>query len=72
MTNKFADFLKLLSPQEQLREIEFWINELNKSNKVGEVIAKKIRMLGELKALKKEIISNPRGACIKEQSLHCY
>ena len=66
MTNKFADFLKLLSPQEQLREIEFWINELNKSNKVGEVIAKKIRMLGELKALKKEIISNPRGACIKE------
>ena len=66
MTNKFADFLKLLSPQEQLREIEFWINELNKSNNLGEVIAKKIRMLGELKALKKEIISNPRGACIKE------
>ena len=66
MTNKFADSLKLLSPQEQLREIEFWINELNKSNNLGEVIAKKIRMLGELKALKKEIISNPRGACIKE------
>ena len=66
MTNKFADFLKLLSPQEQLREIEFWINELNKSNNLGEVIAKKIRMLGELKALKKEIISNPRGTCIKE------
>ena len=66
MTNKFADFLKLLSPQEQLREIEFWINELNKSNNLGEVIAKKIRMLGELKALKKEIISNPRGTCIKK------
>ena len=41
MTNKFADSLKLLSPQEQLREIEFWINELNKSNNLGEVIAKK-------------------------------
>ena len=66
MTNKFADSLKLLSPQEQLREIEFWINELNKSNNLGEVIAKKIRMLGELKALKKEIISNPRGTCIKK------
>ena len=64
MTNKFADFLKLLSPQEQLREIEFWINELNKINNLGEVIAKKIRMLSELKALKKEIISNHRRAYI--------
>ena len=35
MTNKFADFknyLKLLSPEERLHEINFMINEFNKSN----------------------------------------
>ena len=52
MTNKFADFkiqLKLLSSKEQLREINFMINEFNKSNRNGENIAKKHRILNELK-----------------------
>ena len=52
MTNKFADFkiqLKLLSSKEQLREINFMINEFNKSNRNGENIAKKHRILNGLK-----------------------
>ena len=61
MTNKFVDFknyLKLLSPEEWLREINFMINEFNKSNCNGENIAKKFRILNELKTLKKQIIIN--------------
>ena len=52
ITNKFADFknqLKLLSSKEQLREINLMINEFNKSNCNGENIAKKFRILNELK-----------------------
>ena len=52
ITNKFADFknqLKLLSSKEQLREINLMINEFNKSNRNGENIAKKFRILNELK-----------------------
>ena len=52
ITNKFADFknqLKLLSSKEQLREINLMINEINKSNCNGENIAKKFRILNELK-----------------------
>ena len=59
MTNKFIDFknyLKLLSPKERLRQINFIINEFNKSNCNGENIAKKFHLLNELKVLKKEII----------------
>ena len=44
MTNKFAklkNYLKLLSPGERLREINFMINEFNRSNRNGENIAKK-------------------------------
>ena len=61
MTIKFIDFknyLKLLSPEERLREINFMINEFNKSNCNGENIAKKFRILNELRVLKKEIIIN--------------
>ena len=52
MTNKFADFkiqLKLLSSKEKLREINFMINEFNKSNRNGKNIVKKHRILNELK-----------------------
>ena len=61
MTIKFIDFknyLKLLSPEERLREINFMINEFNKSNCNGENIAKEFRILNELRVLKKEIIIN--------------
>ena len=58
MTNKFADFINyliLLSPEEQLLEINFMINEFNKSNRNSEKIANKYRILKQLKTLKKEI-----------------
>ena len=58
MTNKFADFINyliLLSSEEQLLEINFMINEFNKSNRNSEKIANKYRILKQLKALKKEI-----------------
>ena len=57
MTNKLADFknfLKLLSPQEQICEINFMINEFNKTNNHGENIAKQFRILNELKILTKK------------------
>ena len=56
MTNKFADFknyLKLLSPEERLHEINFMINEFNRSNRTDENIAKKFSILKELNAFKK-------------------
>ena len=56
MTNKFADFknyLKLLSPEERLREINFMIYEINRSNRTDENIAKKFSILKELNAFKK-------------------
>ena len=58
MTNKFADFINyliLLSSEEQLLEINFMINEFNKSNRNSEKIANKYRVLKQLKTLKKEI-----------------
>ena len=52
MTNKFADFknyLKLLSSEERLREINFMINEFDRSNRNSEKIAKRFRILKELR-----------------------
>ena len=54
----FKNYLKFFSPEEQLREINFMINEFNKSNRNGENIAKKFNILNELKILKKQIIIN--------------
>ena len=59
ITNKFADFKnywKLLSPEERLREINFMINEFNRSNRNDENIAKKFIILKELNSFKKELI----------------
>ena len=55
MTDKFADFINyliLLSSEEQLLEINFMINEFNKSNRNSEKIANKYRILKQLKTLK--------------------
>ena len=52
MTNKFADFknyLKLLSSEERLREINFMINEFDRSNRNSEKIAKRFCILKELR-----------------------
>ena len=61
MPNAMTDFkkyLRFLSPEDQIREINFMINEFNKSNNKGEKINKKFRILNELKTLKKEIMFN--------------
>ena len=61
MTKKFADFknyLKLWSPEERLHEINFMINEFNKSNCKDENIVKNSSILNELEILKKQIIIN--------------
>ena len=52
----FKRFLKLLTPEEQLIEINRVINELNKSNRPGYKISIRFRILKELRTLKKEII----------------
>ena len=49
----FKRFLQLLSPDNQLYEINSMINEFNKSNCEGENINKKFRILNELRMLKK-------------------
>ena len=54
----FKKYLRFLSPEDQIPEINFMINEFNKSNNKGENINKKFRILNELKTLKKEIWFN--------------
>ena len=56
----FGRFLQLLSPEQQLYEINFMINEFDKSNRKDENIRKEIRILNELTTLKKEIIINQK------------
>ena len=56
MSSIMVDFkrcLQLLSPENQLYEINSMINEFNKSNCKGENINKKFRILNELRMLKK-------------------
>ena len=52
----FERFLQLLSPENQLYEINSMINEFNKSNCKGENINKNFCILKELRMLKKQII----------------
>ena len=40
----FKRFLQLLSPENQLSEINYMINEFNKSNRPGDNIIKKFRI----------------------------
>ena len=51
--NDFKNFLKLLSLEEQLREIDFMINGFKKTNNQGEVIAKKISHVKWTKSIDK-------------------
>ena len=48
----------MVIPDDQIYEINFMIKEFNKSNNNGENINKKIRILNELRTLKKEIMFN--------------
>ena len=59
MANIMVDFrivLQLLSPENQLYEINSIINQFNKSNRKGENINKTFCILNELRTLKKQII----------------
>ena len=48
----FERFLKLLSPEEQLCEINYMISKFSKSNRPGDNINKKFCILKELRTLK--------------------
>ena len=48
----------MLSPEEQIFEIDWMINEWNKSNLSGYRIAKEFSIIKELRILKKEIINH--------------
>ena len=54
----FKKYLQFLPPKDQIYEINFMIHNFNKSNKKGENINKKFRILNELRILKKKIIFN--------------
>ena len=56
----FKRFLKLLSPKNQLHEINSMINQFNKSNCKGENINKKFCIWNELRTFKKEIMINQK------------
>ena len=58
MHNIMTDFKKILSPENQICEIDSMIHNFNKSTRKDENINKKFRIINELKTLKKEIILN--------------
>ena len=60
MCNKFTDFKKkmlLLSPHEQIYEIDGFINYIKKSNRKYQVSIK-FRMIKELRLIKKQIVKS--------------
>ena len=54
----FKKYLQLLSPENQICEIDSMLNDFNKSNGKGENINKKFRIINKLKTLKKKAILN--------------
>ena len=52
----FKNYLKLLSPEEQLIEIEHMIDQINKCR--SENISRKFSILKKIRTLKKKIIIN--------------
>ena len=57
----------MLSSEEQISEIDWMINELNKSKLPGYRIAKKFSILKELRILKKEIINQKNTRVINNK-----
>ena len=61
MSNIMIDFkryLQYLSPENQICEIDSTLQDFYKSNRKGENVNKKFRIINELKALKKKAILN--------------
>ena len=61
MSNIMTDFkryLQYLSPENQICEIDSTLQDFYKSNRKGENVNKKFRIINELKALKKKAILN--------------
>ena len=61
MSNIMIDFKRYsqyLSPENQICEIDSTLQDFYKSNRKGENVNKKFRIINELKALKKKAILN--------------
>ena len=56
----FKRFFQLLSPEEQLYEINYLISDVSKSNNKGENANKKFGILKELRTLKKKTMFNQK------------
>ena len=56
----FKRFLKLLSPEKQLCEINYMISKFSKSNRPGDKIYKTFCILKEIRTLRKQIIFNKK------------
>ena len=54
----FKRYLEYLSPKYQTCKIDFMLQDFYKSNRKGENVNKKFRIINELKELKKKAILN--------------
>ena len=73
MPNIMMDFkrsLQLLSPEEQLYEINYLISDIGKSNNESENVNKKFCILKELRTLKKKIMFNHKEYWHYEEPFH--
>ena len=56
----FKRYLQYLSPENQICEIDSTLQDFYKSNRKGENVNKKFRIINELKELKKKAILNDK------------
>ena len=54
----FRKYLQSLSPEDQIRSIDSMLQQFNRSNRKGENLSKKYRIINELKEIRKKAIIN--------------
>ena len=54
----FKKYLQSLSPEDQIRSIDSMLQQFNRSNRKGENLSKKYRIINELKEIRKKAIIN--------------
>ena len=54
----FKKYLQSLSPEDQIRSIDSMLQQFNRSNRKGENLSKKYRIINELKEIRKKTIIN--------------
>ena len=54
----FKKYLQSLSPEDQIRSIDSMLQQFNRSNRKGENLCKKYRIINELKEIRKKAIIN--------------